>query len=89
VASTAFEDTAPEQEKRSTPPQNSIFGRQDIRTSFSSSLLAIVILFVGGLALEVIAFGLWVVTQSIQVGLPLFVAGLAAVLTSILLRHIK
>lgn len=87
VASTAFEDTAPEQEKRSTPPQNSIFGRQDIRTSFSSSLLAIVILFVGGLALEVIAFGLWVVTQSIQVGLPLFVAGLAAVLTSILLRR--
>jgi hypothetical protein len=87
VASTAFEDTAPEQEKRSTPPQTSIFGRQDIRTSFSSSLLAIVILFVGGLALEVIAFGLWVVTQSIQVGLPLFVAGLAAVLTSILLRR--
>jgi hypothetical protein len=92
VASTAFEDTAPEdtaleQEKRSTPPQTSIFGRQDIRTSFSSSLLAIVILFVGGLALEVIAFGLWVVTQSIQVGLPLFVAGLVAVLTSILLRR--
>jgi hypothetical protein len=87
VTSTAFEDTAPEQEKHSTPLQTSIFGRQDIRTSFSSSLLAIVILFVGGLALEVIAFGLWVVTQSIQVGLPLFVAGLAAVLTSILLRR--
>ncbi|TMD67875.1 MAG: hypothetical protein E6I91_05800 [Chloroflexi bacterium] len=87
VASRAFEDTAAEQEKRSTPPQTSAFGRQDIRTSFSSSPLAIVILFVGGLMLEVISFGLWLVTQSIQVGLPLFVAGLIAVLTSILLRR--
>ncbi len=87
VASTTFEDTAPEQEKRSTLPQTSAFGRQDIRTSFSSSLLAIVILFVGGLALEVIAFVLWTATQSIQAGLPLFVAGLVAVITSIFLRR--
>lgn len=92
VASTTFEDTAPEdtaqeREKRPALPQSSAFGRQDIRTSFSSSLLAIVILFVGGLALEVIALWLWVVTQSTQTGLPLFVAGLVAVITSILLKR--
>jgi len=87
VAATTVEDTVPEQEKRSTPPQTSAFGRQDIRTAFSNSPLAIVILFVGGLALEVIAFVLWAATQSTQVGLPLFVAGLVAVITSILLRR--
>ena len=87
VASTTVEDTVPEQEKRSTPPQTSAFGRQDIRTAFSNSPLAIVILFVGGLALEVIACVLWAATQSTQVGLPLFVAGLVAVITSVLLRR--
>lgn len=87
VATTAFEDTAPEREERPALPRPSAFGRQDIRTSFSSSPLAIVILFVGGLALEVIALWLWAATQSTQTGLPLFVAGLVAVITSILLKR--
>jgi hypothetical protein len=89
AAPTTFEETLPAQKTPVTTSTTSVFGRQDIRTSFSQSSLAIVILFVGGLVLEVIAFSLWLATQSIQVGLPLLFAGLVAVLTAIFLRRQK
>ena len=86
---TTFEEMPPENESSAPIPRTSIYGRQDIPTSFSQSLLAIVLLLVGGLALELISFVLWMATQSIQIGLPLFLAGLVAVLVAIFLRRQK
>ncbi len=63
------------------------FGRQEIRTPFERSPLAITLLFIGGLLLEIAGAALWAVTQSTQVGLPLIVAGFVAVLTAILVRR--
>ncbi len=87
AAPTTPDETLPEQQTPVTTPASSVFGRQDIRTTFSQSPLAIVLLFVGGLALEIIAFGLWLATQSTPVALPLFVAGLVAVLTAIIVSR--
>ena len=84
---TTFDETLPEQAPTTTTPTTSIYGRQDIRTPFSNSPLAIILLFVGGLSLEVVGFGLWQTTQSIQIGLPLLIAGLVAVLTAIFLQR--
>jgi hypothetical protein len=63
------------------------YGRQEIRTTFERSPLAIVLLFIGGLLLEIGGVVLWAVTQSPQTGLPLFIAGFAAVITAILVRR--
>ena len=65
------------------------FGRQEIRTTFESSPLAIILLFIGGLILEIGGIVLWTATQSAQIGLPLIVAGIVAVITAILVRRQK
>jgi hypothetical protein len=86
----AFEDQSKETEKdtarRAAAPA---YGRQDIRTSFEGSPLAITLLFVGGIALEILGFVLWGVTQSAQVGIPLFIAGLIAVLAATFVKRQK
>ena len=64
-----------------------VYGRQDIRTSFDRSPLAITLLFVGGIVLEILGFVLWGATQSVQIGIPLFVAGLVAVLTATFIKR--
>jgi len=64
-----------------------IYGREEIRTSFERSPSGITLLFVGGLLLEVIGVLLWLATQSAQTGLPLFFAGLVAVVTAVLMRR--
>jgi hypothetical protein len=86
---TTFEEMLPERETSAPIPRASLYGRQDIHTPFSQSLLAIVLLLVGGMALEVTSFGLWMATQSVQIALPLFLAGLVAVLAAIFLRRQK
>src|SRR5260221_1539152 len=63
------------------------YGRQEIRTSFERSPLAITLLFVGGLLLEIGGGVLWAATQSPQTGLPLFIAGLVSVITAFLVRR--
>jgi hypothetical protein len=65
------------------------FGRQEIRTTFESSPLAIILLFIGGLILEIGGIVLWTATQSTQIGLPLIVAGIVSVITAILVRRQK
>lgn len=80
-AQTALADV----ETSNTPPV--VYGRQEIRTSFERSPLGITLLFVGGLLLEIGGIVLWAVTQSLQTGLPLFIAGLVAVITAILMRR--
>ena len=76
--------TAEELEVTTTP--RTAYGRQDIRTAFDTSILAVLILFVGGMLLEVIGILLWIYTQNRQIGLPLAVAGFAAVIAAILIR---
>lgn len=77
-------ETAP-----ATTPQKRapIYGTQDVRVRFERSLLAILVLFVGGLLLEILGVVVWVVTQSSSTGLPLCGAGLVAVVTSILVMR--
>ena len=60
-----------------------VYSREDIRTAFDTSFLAIVLLFVGGIIMEVVGAILWSLTQSSQVGLPLCVAGFIAVIIAI------
>lgn len=64
-----------------------IYGRQDIHTTFERSPLAIVLLFVGGLILELIGIAGWLLTGNIQVGIPLFIAGFLAVVVATLVRR--
>jgi len=63
------------------------FGRQEIRTTFERSPLAITLLFIGGLILEIGGIVLWTTTHSSQTGLPLIIAGFVAVITAILVRR--
>lgn len=74
-------------QETTTAQSKPIFGRQEIRAPFERSSLAITLLFVGGLLLEILGVVLWSATQSAQTGLPLFFAGLIAVITSILVRR--
>ena len=72
-----------------TPPTTPIpiYGRQDIDTTFERSPLAIVLLFIGGLVLEVIGIAGWILTGNIQVGIPLFIAGFLAVVVATFVRR--
>ena len=82
--------TQPALEHEEASPTNEptpSFGRQEIRTPFERSPLAITLLFIGGLLLEVVGAALWAITQSSQIGLPLLVAGFVAVITAILVRR--
>jgi hypothetical protein len=77
-------DTEQESSTQSALP---IFGTQDMQGTFERSLLSILVLFVGGLLLEILGVVIWFATQSAQTGLPLCGAGLVAVITSILLMR--
>ncbi len=77
----------PAQHEQATAPHTPSYGRQDVRRTFERSPLAITLLYVGGLFLEVSGFVLWGATHSLQVGLPLFIAGLVAVLAAIFVRR--
>jgi hypothetical protein len=82
-AQTALEHAETSPTNETTPT----FGRQEIRTPFERSPLAITLLFIGGLLLEIVGAALWAVTQSTQIGLPLIIAGFVAVITAILVRR--
>jgi len=68
-------------------PNSTIYGRQDIKRAFDNSTLAILLLFVGGIILEIMGAILWVATQSAQTGIPLFIAGFLAVIAAVLVRR--
>ena len=84
-AQVAIEDEFVSTSSQASP--SPVYGRQEIRTSFERSPLAIILLFVGGLLLEILGAVVWVATQSAQTGLPPIIAGLVAVIMSILLRR--
>jgi len=60
------------------------YDKQEMRVSFERSSLAILLLFVGGLVLEIGGALLWLTTRSAQTGLPLCIAGFVAVVTALL-----
>jgi len=64
-----------------------IYGRQQVRQPLERSPLGITLLLVGGLLLEIGGALVWAATGSPQTGGPLFLAGLVAVLFSILARR--
>ena len=85
AAQPAFENVEVENTTAIRPAP--IYGRQEIRTPFERSSAGITLLFAGGLLLEVIGVLLWLATGSAQTGLPLFFAGLVAVITAVLVRR--
>jgi len=86
-ATVAFEDEQQQARTSETAAGAPAYGRQEVRTAFDRSPLAIVLLFSGGLIIEVIGFVLWGLTSNLQVGVPLFAAGIVAVMTAIFLRR--
>ncbi len=81
------QSTMQNEETEPTNETGTAFGRQEIRTTFERSPLAITLLFIGGLVLEIGGVALWATTQSAPTGLPLIVAGFVAVLTAFLVRR--
>ena len=79
----AIETTPAATAQRQAP----VYGTEDRRGTFERSLLSILVLFVGGLLLEVAGVVIWIVSQSAPTGLPLCGAGFVAVVTSILLMR--
>jgi hypothetical protein len=75
------------EETKPTNETTTTFGRQEIRTTFERSPLAITLLFVGGLILEIGGIVLWSTTKSAPTGFPLIVAGFVAVITAFLVRR--
>jgi len=64
-----------------------VYERKTIRTTFEQSSLGITVLFVGGLLLEILGVIAWSVTKSGQIGLPLCLAGIFAVVIATLTRR--
>jgi len=75
------------EEMKPTNETTTAFGKQEIRTAFERSPLAITLLFIGGLVLEISGIVLWATTQSAPTGLPLIFAGFVAVITAFLVRR--
>jgi hypothetical protein len=75
------------EETEPTKDTTTAFGKQEIRTTFERSPLAITLLFLGGLILEIGGIVLWATTQSAPTGLPLIFAGFVAVITAFVVRR--
>ena len=87
-AQTALADSDPgEQAAEQTPRRGPSYREQKIRRPLERSPLGITLLLVGGLAIEVLGLLVWLTTASLQTGLPLFVAGLVAVITATFMRR--
>jgi hypothetical protein len=83
-AGQAISDEGSEHEPMLSPPA---YGRQEIRTSFDRSPLAVTMLFTGGIVLEIGSMVMLSITHSLQTSLPIFIAGLVAVCTSMLVQR--
>lgn len=75
------------QDRQSQQQGGPVFSRQRVRQPMERSPLGITFLLVGGLLLEIIGVVVWAATGSLQTGLPLFVAGLLAVIVATMARR--
>lgn len=80
------EDTTTNEQREITPPPAPVYGRQEIKTTFESSNIAILALFMGGLSMEIGGAILWE-TVGQAIGLPLCIAGFVLVLAAIVQRR--
>jgi hypothetical protein len=80
------EEGSGDEQTNTTPPTAPVYGRQEIKTSFESSNIAIVMLFMGGLVLEIGGASLWA-TVGQTIGLPLCIAGFVLVFAAIMQRR--
>lgn len=74
-------------EEHDKSPNALVYSRQRVQQSLERSPMGITLLLTGGLLLEIVGVIVWVATASLQTGLPLFGAGLLAVLVAILARR--
>ena len=81
-----IEESANSEQAANTLPTAPVYGRQEIKTSFESSNIAIVMLFIGGLVLEIGGALLWA-TVGQTIGLPLCIAGFVLVFAAIVQRR--
>jgi hypothetical protein len=79
------EDTNNEQPETLLPTAP-VYGRQEIKTTFESSNIALAMLFIGGLVLEIGGASLWA-TVGQSIGLPLCIAGFVLVFAAIMQRR--
>lgn len=80
------EEGSGDEQVKATPSTAPVYGRQEIKTSFESSNIAIVMLFMGGLVLEIGGASLWA-TVGQAIGLPLCIAGFVLVFAAIVQRR--
>lgn len=73
--------------ERSKVPGTPTYSRQKVRQSLERSPMGITLLLAGGLILEVIGVLAWAATGSLQTGVPLFLAGLIAVIVATFARR--
>ena len=78
---------ASQEDEQPKPRPAPIYGRQQVRQTLERSPLGITLLLVGGLLLEIVGAIAWATTGSLQTGLPLFLAGLVAVIVATLVRR--
>lgn len=64
-----------------------IYSRQRLKQPLNRSPLGVTLLLVGGLLLEVLGAVAWAATGSAQTGMPLFLAGIVAVIMATLVRR--
>jgi hypothetical protein len=67
--------------------QRLVYERENIQRPFETSPLAVMLLLIGGIILEIISVFLWTTTQSVSIGLPIFIAGFVMVIGSFLARQ--
>ncbi|MBE3557792.1 MAG: hypothetical protein IMW89_01010 [Ktedonobacteraceae bacterium] len=86
----AVSATTTGEEERIMPAQDrpaqaaAAFGRQELQRPFETSPLAIMLLFSGGLLLEIAGLIFWLGFHTASIGTPLFIAGLVAVIAALL-----
>lgn len=90
-AALAVEEHASEQESQTGEDGRArnapVYRRQQVRQPLERSPMGITLLLTGGLLVEIVGVMAWAATGSLQTGLPLFLAGLVAVVVAILARR--
>ena len=85
LAGDTADEPAPDREQPA--PTTPTYSRQQVKQPLNRSPLGVTLLLVGGLLLEILGVVAWGVTGSAQTGMPLFLAGIVAVIMATLVRR--
>jgi Eukaryotic protein of unknown function (DUF872). len=83
IATTPEQETAVAQSQQ----QSIVYGHEEIKSTFKSSSLAILLLLIGGILLEIGGIIAWSASSDASIGLPLLLAGIFAFVVSIAVRR--